>query len=138
MSSIPRGFVRRTIRGIAVSSTRSCAIQSSGKQIDDTFPIPFGPRRALRGRSGILIRYGMTPAGTPGGPIFVQGTRLAGGGGFPAGPATAVSYPIRGLIGDNNIKTRRIARVFLPLTGNVPVFVSAGGSVELVGTIESE
>lgn len=65
--------------------------------------------------------------------IWVQGDRTPGGG-VPPGPALALGYPVIGL-GPNTLKSRRIDRLYLPVAGVVPLFVTVG-AIEGVGTLE--
>jgi len=137
MAALQEGFVRRTVRGVGVSNTRSCTVQSSGTLISSgaAIPVPFAPVQPLRGRAGILLKYGLSPGFVVSGFVWVQGDRIPGGLG-PPGPATALSYPIIGE-GGNTARSRRVDRVTLTLTGNVPLFVTHGPE-EALGTLEVE
>lgn len=131
-----RQFVklRHSGRGVLVSSTRRCCIQSSGGEIDSpsgSEVIPFPPARPLAGRRGIYVKYFFPPGGD--GAIFIRGDELPGRIGSQG---ALTGFPIPGTTGGTDPRVRKWNNVFIPISDQVPVRVMIGGNTEAACTIE--
>jgi len=119
-------------RGLRVSFTRSCKVQTSGIRPLSTpgFQVPFESLDPLRSRAGVYVKYMVNISLT--GFIWIRGDQR------PAPPLGIPrdSYPLKNEAPASDAQQRRSRVIFLPITARVPVYAQQSGAEEGATAIE--